>query len=104
MVDLGEGSANEIKLDKELYRDYLGRSGLAAKWFFDNRCREADPLSPENPLMIMMSLFQEAIYPGGARLEFCVPGVLRQVFPDRHMGEACMGAPQMRGTRYDGRG
>ncbi|MBN2169239.1 MAG: aldehyde ferredoxin oxidoreductase family protein [Actinobacteria bacterium] len=99
-VDLDKNSTWEIEPDEKSYRDYLGGSGLAAKWFFDHGCWKADPLSPENPLMIMMGPISGSNMPGAARLEFCAKSPLTGIW-----GEACMGGfftPQLRGTGYDG--
>lgn len=99
-VNLEEGSTQEIKLSEKLYRDFLGGSGLAAKWFFDNECWKVDPLSPENPLIFMMGPLSASNLPGAARLEICAKSPLTKIW-----GEACMGgffAPQLRATGYDG--
>jgi aldehyde:ferredoxin oxidoreductase len=99
-VDLTEGTFEDIELDEKLYRDYIGGSGLAAKWFFDNKGWEAGPLSPENPLMIMMGPLSGTSLPGCSRLEICARSPLTGIW-----GEACMGghfAPQLKRTGYDG--
>jgi len=99
-VNLTDGTFEDIELGEELYRDYLGGSGLAAKWFFDNRGWEADPLSPENPLMIVMGPLSGTNMPGCSRLEFCARSPLTGIW-----GEASMGghfAPQLKRTGYDG--
>ncbi|MBN1289024.1 MAG: aldehyde ferredoxin oxidoreductase family protein [Actinobacteria bacterium] len=99
-VDLTAGSTEELKLDEQLYHDYLGGSGLAAKYFFDHEGWKVDPLSPENPLMIMLGPLSGSNLPGTARLEFCARSPLTGIW-----GEACMGgffAPQLRAAGYDG--
>jgi aldehyde:ferredoxin oxidoreductase len=99
-VDLTDGTFEDIELEEKLYRDYIGGSGLAAKWFFDNKGWEVDPLSPENPLMIMMGPLSGTSLPGCSRLEICARSPLTGIW-----GEACMGghvAPQLKRTGYDG--
>ncbi len=99
-VDLTEGTITEEAVPEEHYRDFLGGSGLAAKWFFDHRCWEAEPLSPENPLMIMNGPLSGTNYPGSSRLEVCARSPLTGIW-----GEASMGghfAPQLKRTGYDG--
>src|SRR4030042_1153661 len=99
-VDLSTGQSEEIELEESLYRAFLGGSGLAAKWFFDNRCWEADALSPENPLIIMLGPISGLNLPGASRLEICARSPLTGIW-----GEACMGghfAPQLKRTGYDG--
>jgi aldehyde:ferredoxin oxidoreductase len=99
-VDLTKGTFKDVELEERIYRDYLGGSGLAAKWFFDEGCWEADPLSPENPLMVMLGPISGVNLPGASRLEICARSPLTKVW-----GESSMGghfAPQLKGTGYDG--
>ncbi|MDI7251610.1 aldehyde ferredoxin oxidoreductase family protein [Candidatus Solincola sp.] len=99
-VDLTERTIEEEVIPEEHYRDFLGGSGLAAKWFFDHRGWEAEPLSPENPLMIMNGPLSGTNYPGVSRLEICARSPLTGIW-----GEASMGghfSPQLKRTGYDG--
>ncbi len=50
-VDLTSGSIEELELDEEIYRDFIGGTGLAAKLLYDRGNLEADPLDPENLLI-----------------------------------------------------
>ena len=70
-VNLSTGEFEDVEVQENLYRDYLGGSGLAAKWFFDHRLWEVDPLSAENHLMVMMGPLSGSGMPGTARLEVC---------------------------------
>ena len=99
-VDLTQGTTEDLVLDEKLYRDYLGGSGLAAKLFFDRRGWEAEPLSPDNPLIIMLGPLSGLNLPGVSRLEICARSPLTGIW-----GESCMGghfAPQLKRTGYDG--
>jgi aldehyde:ferredoxin oxidoreductase len=99
-IDLSSNESEELEFEERMYRDFLGGSGLAAKWFFDNECWKADPLSPENPLMIMLGPISGLNLPGVSRLEICARSPLTGIW-----GEACMGghfAPQLKRTGYDG--
>ncbi len=99
-VDLTSGKTEELELDEKLYRDFLGGSGLAAKWFFDNEGWKVEPLSPENPLMIMNGPLSGTNLPGVSRLEICARSPLTGIW-----GEASMGghfSPQLKRTGYDG--
>ncbi|MBY8993787.1 MAG: aldehyde ferredoxin oxidoreductase, partial [Candidatus Heimdallarchaeota archaeon] len=49
-VDLTNEKTSVLKPDPEIYRNYVGGSGLAARLLFDQLTEELDPLSPENPL------------------------------------------------------
>jgi len=99
-VDLTTGTTQELELEEKLYRDFLGGSGLAAKWFFDNEGWKVEPLSPENPLMIMNGPLSGTSLPGVSRLEICARSPLTGIW-----GEASMGghfSPQLKRTGYDG--
>ena len=99
-VNLSDGSSEEIEIEESLYHDFLGGSGLAAKLFFDNKGWEVDPLSPENPFMIMLGPLSGLVLPGVSRLSICARSPLTKIW-----GESCMGghfAPQLKGTGYDG--
>lgn len=49
-IDLTTEKISTMKPKEELYRQYIGGSGLAAAILFDRLTKELDPLSPENPL------------------------------------------------------
>ena len=72
-VNLTEGKTETVELEEKLYRDYLGGSGLAAKWFFDHKCWNADPLSPENPLMFMLGPLSGSNLPGSLQILTTIP-------------------------------
>jgi aldehyde:ferredoxin oxidoreductase len=99
-VDLTSGATEEVEIPEKNYRDFLGGSGLAAKWFFDNEGWKAEPLSPDNPLMIMNGPLSGTSLPGVSRLEICARSPLTGIW-----GEASMGghfSPQLKRTGYDG--
>ncbi len=100
MVDLTSGSTEDLAIEEKLYRDYLGGSGLAAKLFFDREGWKAEPLSPENPLIIMNGPLSGTTLPGVSRMEMCARSPLTGIW-----GEASMGghfSPQLKRTGYDG--
>lgn len=99
-VDLNQGSIEDVELSEKIYREFLGGSGLAAKWFFDHRGWKVEPFSPGNPLMIMLGPLSGLNLAGASRLSVCARSPLTGIW-----GEACMGghfAPQLKGTGYDG--
>ncbi len=51
-VDLGSGKWEERELPEEVYREYIGGAGLAAKLLYDHGHLDAAPLDPENPLIL----------------------------------------------------
>ncbi len=52
-IDLTSGKVEEINLPEEVYRQYIGGSGLAAKIFLDRKGWQVDPLATEAPLIFM---------------------------------------------------
>jgi aldehyde:ferredoxin oxidoreductase len=99
-VDLTAGTMEDVEIEEKLYRDFLGGSGLAAKLFFDNEGWKAEPLSPDNALMVMNGPLSGTSLPGVSRLEICARSPLTGIW-----GEASMGghfSPQLKRTGYDG--
>ena len=99
-VDLTEGSTEVMEPEPELYRKYLGGAGLAAKLFFDMGAWEADPLGPDNPLMIMHGPVSGTTLPGCSRLEVCARSPQTRIWGESSMGGHV--SPQFRATGYDG--
>ena len=52
-VDLSKMRTRSKPLDEGLARKYIGGSGLAAHFIWDETTGETEPLSPENPLVFM---------------------------------------------------
>ena len=50
-VDLSSGTTSDIELDEEIYRQYIGGTGLAAKLLYDRGNLQAEPLDPDNLLI-----------------------------------------------------
>ncbi len=99
-VNLSKGETEVMELTEEIYRKYLGGSGLAAKLFFDMEAWKADPLSPENPLMVMHGPLSGTNLPGCSRLEVCARSPLTGIWGESSMGGHV--SPQFRASGYDG--
>lgn len=99
-VDLAAGKTEIYEPEPEYYSDYLGGSGLAARIFFDMEAYKADPLGPDNPLMIMNGPLSGTTLPGTSRLEVCARSPLTGIWGESSMGGHV--APQLRGAGYDG--
>lgn len=54
-IDATNGSAEFVPLDQSVLREYLGGSGLGVRLLLDAGAAEADPLSPEAPLVFAFS-------------------------------------------------
>ena len=99
-VDLTRGTTETFEPAPELYRKYLGGSGLAAKLFFDMEAWKEDPLGPGNPLFIMHGPLSGTTLPGCSRLEVCARSPLTGIWGESSMGGQV--SPQLRGAGYDG--
>ncbi len=99
-VNLSTRKTEDLRIDEQDYKDFIGGSGLAAKWFFDNRGFEKPPLSPKSPFIVMNGPLSGTNLPGASRLEICARSPLTGIW-----GESSMGghfSPQLKRTGYDG--
>jgi aldehyde:ferredoxin oxidoreductase len=90
-VDLKEGRCSDFTVDERLLRIFIGGSALGAKLLLDGYSLNADPLSPESPLMIMAGPMVGSGFPGTSR--FAIWGE-----------SACGGTfgPELKRAGYDG--
>jgi len=94
-VDLAGGGMEDWEIREDLYRDFIGGSGLAARLFFQLEGYKAEPLSPWNPLFFLNGPISGTTLPGSSRLEVCARSPLTGTW-----GEASMGgwvSPDLRG-------
>ena len=99
-VNLTTGEIKELDLDEQDCRDYLGGSGLAAKIYMDRWPGDVDPLSPENPLIMMTGPWTGTRVPGGNRFAACARSPLTGLW-----GEASCGGyfgVELKAAGYDG--
>ncbi|MFH2131103.1 MAG: aldehyde ferredoxin oxidoreductase family protein [bacterium] len=66
-VDLSEGILTEEPLNETYVRDFIGSSGLAARYLFDMVDQNTDPLGPDNPLILMPGLLNGSSGPSVSR-------------------------------------
>lgn len=66
-VNLSKGKISEEPLSEENARMFLGGSGLATKYLFDELKPGVDPLGPENKLIIMTGPLTGTISPSSGR-------------------------------------
>lgn len=85
-VDLTKGSISNSTVSKEIIRKYIGGSGLGAKLMFDRIDPKIDPLSPENPLLILTGPTSGLSVPGGARFSICAKSPLTNMFGESSSG------------------
>ncbi|RLC61013.1 MAG: aldehyde ferredoxin oxidoreductase [Chloroflexota bacterium] len=99
-VDLTTGELWDEPLNEEYARDYIGGSGLAARYICDVVDGETDPLGPENPLVFMTGPLVGTAMPSAGRCSVCALSPLTRIW-----GEANTGGffgPELRFAGYDG--
>lgn len=99
-VNLTEGSWSDFTLGEDSLKRFIGGSCLAAKLFLDRYPLEADPLSPENPLMIMTGPMVGSGFPGTSRFSVCARSPQTGIWAE----SACGGTfgPDLKRAGYDG--
>jgi aldehyde:ferredoxin oxidoreductase len=99
-VDLSNGKIGTLSVKEEDRRKFLGGSGLAAKIFFDAFDPKIDPLSPENPLILMTGPLVGTQFPGTSRFAVCGKSPLTGIW-----GEGTCGGnfgPELKFAGIDG--
>ncbi len=98
-VDLATGSAQEIELPEEIYRDYIGGTGLAARLLFERGNLEAGPLDPDNLLIFATGPLTGIGFSGSSRLSVGARSPLTGIW-----GQASCGGnfgPELKRCGYD---
>jgi len=99
-VDLGTGKIEALPVKEEYKIKFLGGSGLAAQIFFDLFDTNVDPLSYENPLIIMTGPVVGTQFPGTSRFAVCGKSPLTGIW-----GEGTCGGnfgPELKFAGIDG--
>lgn len=99
-VDLESGGTATESLPEAYYRDFIGGSGLAAKYFWENGNFEADPLSPEAMLIFMNGPFAGLRISGASRNSVAARSPLTGNWGDSSCGGYF--APALRYAGFDG--
>ncbi len=99
-VDLTDGRIWDEALDPAHVRDFIGGSGLAARYLFDSVDAETEPLGPDNPLIFMTGPMVGTVMPSAGRYSVAALSPLTG-----RWGEANAGGffgPALRFAGYDG--
>lgn len=99
-VDLGTWKATETSLPEEVWRNFIGGSGVAAWWFMKRATPAPEPLAPDNPLIVMTGPLAGTTFPGGGRFAACARSPLTRIWGEG----ACGGSfgPALKGAGIDG--
>ncbi|MBM4462971.1 MAG: aldehyde ferredoxin oxidoreductase family protein [Chloroflexi bacterium] len=99
-VNLTTGEIKRSTVDKDVLRQYIGGSGLAAKLFLDRVSPNVDPLSKENTLFFLTGPLSGTNIPGGSRFSACAKSPLTNMWGESNCGGNF--APELRAAGYDG--
>lgn len=100
MVDLTAGRLEDMPLSAEYARQYLGGSGLAARYLYDLLDVHTEPLSPANPLIFMTGPLVGTRAPSCGRFEVCARSPLTGFWGEGNAGG--FWGPALRFAGYDG--
>jgi aldehyde:ferredoxin oxidoreductase len=100
IVDLTSSEMHDEPLNMAYARQFVGNSGLAARYLYDMVGASTDPLGPDNPLIMMTGPLTGTRTPSGSRHAFVARSPLTGI-----MGEANAGGftgHELRRAGYDG--
>ena len=99
-VDLTTGELQDQPLPLTLTRQYLGGSGLAARYLYDETSASTDPVGPDNLLCFMAGPFTGTPVPASNRFAVAALSPLTSIWGEADCGGRWGGA--LRGAGYDG--
>jgi aldehyde:ferredoxin oxidoreductase len=99
-VDLSDGTYNEETLPEEIYRQYLGGYGLAAKLIYENMPAKADPLGSEAIIGIFPGLLTGTVAPLSGRYMLAGKSPLTGTWGDANSGGFF--GPEIKKCGFDG--
>ncbi len=100
VVDLTSGHIEDEPLNEDYARQFIGGSGLAARYLYDSLDPNLEPLHPANPLFFMTGPLTGTRAPSCGRFVVCARSPLTGLW-----GEANSGGffgPEVRFAGYDG--
>jgi aldehyde:ferredoxin oxidoreductase len=100
VVDLSAGAWREEPLNAGYARDYLGGSGLGARYLADLLPAAADPFAPANPLIFMTGPLVGTAAPSCGRFEACARSPLTNLWGEGNSGG--FWGPELKAAGYDG--
>lgn len=85
-VDLTERETSERKLSEERAKKFLGGTGLAASFLFEQPIKDLDPLDSGNPLIFMTGPFIGTRVPSAGRHAICAKSPLTGIWGESTSG------------------
>lgn len=99
-VDLGSGLIRDEQINARYAADYLGGSGLAARYLYDQLEASTDPLGPQNPLVFMTGPLDGTGAPSSGRFVVCARSPLTGLWGEANAGNFF--GPELKFAGYDG--
>jgi aldehyde:ferredoxin oxidoreductase len=81
-VNLTKNFISIKKLEENLFRNYLGGSGLAAKLLYDELQPNLSPLHPDSPLLFFSGLLTGTPIPTACKLSVCAKSPLTGIWSE----------------------
>jgi aldehyde:ferredoxin oxidoreductase len=100
IVDLTKRTLTDEALNEKYARNFIGSTGLAARYLYDMIDAKTDPLGPANPLILMTGLLNGTSGPSASRWG----GATKSPYTG-HYGDANCGGlfgAELKGAGYDG--
>jgi len=85
-VDLTKNTISIQKLDENIFRYYLGGSGLAAKLLYDELHTKLPSLHPDSPLLFFSGLLTGTPVPTACKLSICAKSPLTGIWSEATVG------------------
>jgi len=100
IADLSKDTLTDEPLNEKYARDFIGSTGLAARYLYDMVDEKTDPLGPDNPLILMPGLLNSTSGPSVSRWG----GATKSPYTG-HYGDANAGSwfgAELKNAGYDG--
>lgn len=100
LLDLASAVSSIFEVGRDVLQGYPGGSSLAAKLFLETYNFKADPLSAENPLMIMTGPLAASGFPGTSRFTVCARSPQTTIWGESSCGGTF--GPELKRAGFDG--
>jgi len=99
-VELDTGTLTDEPVNEEFAHNYIGGSGLAARYLFEHATNTSQPLDAANPLIFMTGPLVGTSMPSAGRYSVCALSPLTGIFGEANGGG--FWGPELRFAGYDG--
>ena len=85
-IDLSTGEMKDISLDEKTLRQYIGGSGIGAKFLYEETDENTDPLGPDNVLIFLNGPIEGTKMPNAGRYEVITRSPLTGSYGEANSG------------------